>query len=72
MCMCVCPYTLTLSERVQGEGALAGLDGEETLSLQVEQVLLLELLDLHELLLKGQLLGLGHLLLIFRPDMIMG
>lgn len=45
----------TLSEGVQGQ-VLAGLDGQESLSLQAEQVLLLELLNLEELLLEGQLL----------------
>ena len=48
---------LTLSEGVQGHARLAGLDAEEPLPLEVEQMLLLELLDLQELLLEGQLLG---------------
>jgi hypothetical protein len=47
---------------VQGQGGLSRLDGEQALSLEVEQVLLLELLDLHELLLEGQTLGLLLLL----------
>ena len=48
---------LTLSEGVQGHARLAGLDAEEPLPLEVEQMLLLELLDLQELLLEGKLLG---------------
>lgn len=48
---------LTLSERVQRQAGLSWLDGEKTLPLKVEQVLLLDLLDLQELLLESQLLG---------------
>jgi len=48
---------LTLSERVQWQAGLSWLDGEQPLPLEVEQVLLLDLLDLQELLLEGQLLG---------------
>lgn len=55
--------TLTLSERVQRQAGLTRLDGEQALSLQVEQMLLLDLLDLQELLLEGQLLR-RHLLLM--------
>lgn len=47
---------LTLSERVQRQAGLSWLDGEQSLSLKIEQVLLLDLLDLQELLLEGQLL----------------
>ena len=57
-----CEQVLTLSEGVQRQAGLPGLDGEQPLPLEVEQVLLLDLLDLQELLLEGQLLG-GHLLL---------
>lgn len=55
--------TLTLSERVQRQAGLTRLDGEQALPLQVEQMLLLDLLDLQELLLEGQLLR-RHLLLV--------
>lgn len=47
---------LTLSEGVQRQAGLSGLDGEQPLPLKVEQMLLLDLLDLQELLLEGQLL----------------
>lgn len=57
--------TLTLSERVQRQAGLTRLDGEQALPLQVEQMLLLDLLDLQELLLEGQLLR-RHLLLVAR------
>lgn len=50
--MCV---SFTLSERVQRQ-ILVSLDGQQALSLQTEQVLLLQLLNLKELLLKRQLL----------------
>lgn len=54
---------LTLSEGVQRQAGLTRLDGEQALPLEVEQVLLLDLLDLQELLLEGQLLR-RHLLLV--------
>lgn len=53
---------LTLSEGVERQAGLSGLDGEKALPLKVEQMLLLDLLDLQELLLEGQLLG-RHLML---------
>lgn len=56
---------LTLSEGVQRQAGLARLDGEQALPLEVEQMLLLDLLDLQELLLEGQLLR-RHLLLVVR------
>lgn len=37
---------LTLSERVQRQAGLSWLDGEQPLSLKVEEMLLLNLLDL--------------------------
>lgn len=56
---------LTLSEGMQRQAGLTRLDGEQALPLQVEQMLLLDLLDLQELLLEGQLLC-RHLLLVAR------
>lgn len=58
---------LTLRERGHGESRLSRLDGEQSLSLQAEQVLLLDLMDLQELLLEGQLLR-RHLLLDTRTE----
>ena len=49
-------WALTLREGLQGPRGLAGLQADQPLSLQVEQVLLLQLLHLQELLLEGQLL----------------
>ena len=49
-------WALTLWEGLQGPRGLAGLQADQPLSLQVEQVLLLQLLHLQELLLEGQLL----------------
>lgn len=48
---------LTLWEGLEGSRGLAGLQADQPLSLQVEQVLLLKLLHLQELLLEGQLLA---------------
>ncbi len=51
---------LTLSEGVQGQ-SLVGLNGQEPLSLQAQEMLLLELLNLEQLLMECQLLH-RHLL----------
>lgn len=48
---------------MQRQAGLSGLDREQPLPLKVEQMLLLDLLDLQELLLEGQLLC-RHLLLM--------
>lgn len=56
-------HVLTLSEGVQWQAGLSRLDREQPLPLKVEQMLLLDLLDLQELLLEGQLLC-WHLLLM--------
>lgn len=48
--------SLTLWEGLEGPRGLVGLQADQPLSLQVEQVLLLQLLHLQELLLEGQLL----------------
>lgn len=49
----ICARTRTLLQRLHGGG---GLQRDQALSLEVEDVLLLELLHLDQLLLKGQLL----------------
>lgn len=49
MCVCVC----TLLQRLHGG---SGLQWDQALSLEVEDMLLLKLLHLDELLLEGQLL----------------
>lgn len=46
---------LTLSEGVQGQ-SLVGLNGQQPLSLQAQEMLLLELLNLEQLLMERQLL----------------
>lgn len=53
----------TLCKGLQRQSRLPGLDGQQPLTLQRQEVLLLQLLHLQELLLKGQLLR-GHLLLL--------
>lgn len=49
-------WALTLREGLEGPRGLVGLQADQPLPLQVEQVLLLQLLHLQELLLEGQLL----------------
>lgn len=51
--MYVCAHARTLLQRLHGGG---GLQWDQTLSLEVEDVLLLKLLHLDQLLLEGQLL----------------
>lgn len=58
-----------LSKGVQRQ-SLVGLDGQQALSLQTQEMLLLELLDLEQLLLKRQLLC-GHLFTLLFAAMLL-
>lgn len=61
-----------LWEGLQGPRGLAGLQADQALPLQAEQVLLLQLLHLQELLLEGQLLVPQSLLGLLFPSLLLG
>ena len=62
---CAPRFECTLRQRLDGKCCLARWDGDESLALQAEQMLLLlELLHLEKLLLEDKLLGCQLLLLL--------
>lgn len=68
----VCGAHGCLREGLEGPRGLAGLQADQPLPLQVEQMLLLQLLHLQELLLEGQLFVPQSLFGLLFPSLLLG